>query len=102
MIDETDILGISAISCWEVALLSKRRRVDLHGDIREWLDDLFIVPGLEIVPLTPDITVRAAEYHKLLRDPADCLITATAAVHDAPLVTKDQRIRDSGLVETIW
>jgi predicted nucleic acid-binding protein len=34
--------------------------------------------------------------------PVDCLIAATALTHNAPLVTKDDRIRNSGVVETIW
>ena len=48
------------------------------------------------------LAVRAAELRDSLRDPADCMIAATAIVHRAPLVTKDDRIRASGLVETIW
>jgi predicted nucleic acid-binding protein len=46
--------------------------------------------------------MRAAELHDALRDPIDCLIAATALANDAPLVTKDDRIRKSGVVETIW
>jgi PIN domain nuclease of toxin-antitoxin system len=37
-----------------------------------------------------------------LRDPWDRLITATTKSLDLPLVTRDEKIRDSGLVETIW
>jgi PIN domain nuclease of toxin-antitoxin system len=35
-------------------------------------------------------------------DPADRLIVATALTRDALLVTKDQAIRESGLVQTVW
>jgi PIN domain nuclease of toxin-antitoxin system len=54
------------------------------------------------VPVTLDIAVRAAELHDILRDPIDCLIAATALIYDAPLVTKDDRIRKSGVVATMW
>ena len=60
------------------------------------------ITGLRVFPITIEIGVRAAELHDLLRDPIDCLIAATALVHDAPLVTKDDRIRKSGVVDTIW
>jgi predicted nucleic acid-binding protein len=55
-----------------------------------------------VLPVTLDIAVRAAEFQETLRDPIDCLIAATALINDAPLVTKDDRIRRSGVVATIW
>jgi PIN domain nuclease of toxin-antitoxin system len=55
-----------------------------------------------ILPITIETAVRAAELHDMLRDPIDCLIAVTALAHNAPLVTKDDRIRQSGVVETIW
>jgi PIN domain nuclease of toxin-antitoxin system len=35
-------------------------------------------------------------------DPADCLIAATARVHDLTLITSDTAIRKSGAVRTLW
>jgi PIN domain nuclease of toxin-antitoxin system len=35
-------------------------------------------------------------------DPADRLIVATALTHGAALVTKDERIREAGVVRTLW
>jgi len=60
------------------------------------------VHSLAAVPVTLDVAIRASELHDILRDPIDCLIAATALTHDAPLVTKDDRIRRSGVVATIW
>jgi PIN domain nuclease of toxin-antitoxin system len=37
-----------------------------------------------------------------LRDPVDLIIMATAVHHGVPLITKDNRIRAAGVVETIW
>ena len=37
-----------------------------------------------------------------LTDPYDRLIVGTALRLDMPLITRDQQIVDSGLVETIW
>ena len=57
--------------------------------------------SLEAEPITLDI---AAVFRQIPRDalgdPWDRCITATATA--LPLVTRDQRITDSGLVGTIW
>jgi PIN domain nuclease of toxin-antitoxin system len=37
-----------------------------------------------------------------LTDPWDRFIVATAQTLNSPLVTRDERIRASGLVQTIW
>jgi PIN domain nuclease of toxin-antitoxin system len=39
---------------------------------------------------------------RVLADSRDRFIVATAKVLEVPLITKDQAIRDSGLVPAIW
>jgi PIN domain nuclease of toxin-antitoxin system len=48
------------------------------------------------------IVVDTHTIPDVIRDPADRLIVATALDRRIPLVTKDERIRGSGLVATIW
>ncbi len=79
-----------------------RRRVALHREPGAWLREIVEARNVSILPVTLDIGVRAAELHETLRDPIDCLIAATALAHNAALITKDDRIRTSGVVETIW
>lgn len=55
-----------------------------------------------LIPLTIEIASMAASLPDPIRDPADRLIVATALLQGVPLVTKDDRIRRSGVVETIW
>jgi len=99
---KADVVTFSAVSMWEVGILVRRGRIDLHLDTDEWLREVIEVHSLAAMPVTLDVAGRATELHEMLRDPIDCLIAATALVHDAPLVTKDVRIRRSGVVETIW
>lgn len=97
-----DVVAIAAISCWEVALLSRRQRIVLDQRPDDWLHGVVQTQNLLVLPLTIEIGVRAAELHDILRDPIDCLIAATALAYRVPLITKDDRIRKSGVVPTIW
>ncbi|HYU31411.1 MAG TPA: type II toxin-antitoxin system VapC family toxin [Thermoanaerobaculia bacterium] len=68
-------LGVSIISCWEVAKLVEYRRLDLPGPIEEWLEQALQYPGIRLLHLTPRIVVESTQlpgnFH---RDPADQLI----------------------------
>lgn len=97
----SEIVGISAITAWEVAILHRRNRVEIDDPL-SWIRDLEKTRGLRVLPITTEVGLRAAELHEILRDPMDCLIAATALTHGAPLVTKDERIQRSGVVATIW
>ncbi len=101
-IANADFVAASAITAWETAILRHRRRIEIDRDVLPWLSDLTATRGLRILPITIEIGVLAAELHDILRDPVDCIIAATALTHNVPLVTKDDRIRKSSVVETIW
>ena len=59
--------------------------------------------SLEAEPITLDVTAAFRRIPRdALGDPWDRFITATAMALGLPLVTRDRRIRESGLVETIW
>lgn len=91
--NETDGLGISAISCWEIAKLVEYGRLKLPVPVGEWLDQALAYPGMRLLGLTPQIAVDSTQlpgtFH---RDPADQIIVATARVYDCPLVTIDGNI----------
>jgi PIN domain nuclease of toxin-antitoxin system len=101
-IDSAEVIGFAGISCWEVGMLAGRRRVLLDREPAAWLHGIVESRNISILPITIEIGVRAAELHEILRDPIDCLIAATALANKASLITKDDRIRTSGVVETIW
>ena len=53
--------------------------------------------------MTPEITALGVRLPKAyLKDPSDRLIASTAIVEGMPLVTADQQIRKSKVVQTIW
>jgi PIN domain nuclease of toxin-antitoxin system len=41
-IQETDMIGIPAISCWEVAMLVSKSRIGLSMDVEIWLDSILL------------------------------------------------------------
>lgn len=94
-------LGVSVISCWEVAKLVELGRLALPVELREWLAQALRYPGIQLFDLTVDIVVEATklpgEFH---RDPVDQLLVATARTHKIPLATADRKILDYEHVET--
>ncbi|MBW4578587.1 MAG: type II toxin-antitoxin system VapC family toxin [Tildeniella nuda ZEHNDER 1965/U140] len=98
---ESQGLGISAISCWEVAKLVEYGRLTLPSSVDEWLNEALSYPGVNFLELTPKICIEATQlpgsFH---RDPADQIIVATARVHNCPIVTVDRKIREYSYVDS--
>jgi PIN domain nuclease of toxin-antitoxin system len=96
-------LAISAISCWEVGVLVERGRLRLRGATRGAIREALGIDRLRVVPVSESIAIEAgllgAGFHG---DPADRIIVATARDLEAVLVTKDERIRSSKVVATLW
>jgi PIN domain nuclease of toxin-antitoxin system len=95
-------VGIAAISCWEVAMLVEKARLDLDRDVLVWVQQALAQPRCTLLPLTAEVAVAAARLGSEGSDPADRLIAATAISQRAALVTKDQRLRRSKHLQTIW
>jgi PIN domain nuclease of toxin-antitoxin system len=102
-LDHESALAISAISCWEAAMLIEHGRLRLAPDARSGIREATSIPKLRLIGINESIAIEAgllgAGFHG---DPADRLIVATALMLHVPLVTKDDRIRSSGLIETLW
>jgi PIN domain nuclease of toxin-antitoxin system len=98
-----DDLVISAISCWEAAMLVERGRLTLAPDARSGIRRATTVPNFRVMDVTEAIATDAgllgATFHG---DAADRIVVATALHLKVPLVTKDERIRSSRRVETLW
>ena len=95
-------LGISVISCWEVAKLVEYERLELSCPLEEWMEQAVAYPGMQLLELTPQIAIESTKlpgsFH---RDPADQIIVATARVYDISLLTVDSRILQYPHVRTL-
>ena len=95
-------IGVSIISCWEVAKLVEYGRLKLPQDVAEWLGVALGYPGVQLLELTPAIVVESTRlpqpFHK---DPADQMIVATGRIHDYPIATADDKILNYTHVRTV-
>ena len=94
-------LAISAITLWELASLLARGRIQAYGTVDSSVR--LLVEGVTVKAITPEIAALATQFpDEYSRDPADRLIGATARAEGVALVTRDENIRRSALLRTIW
>lgn len=99
---EAEGLGISVISCWEIAKLVEGGKIILPLPIGAWLTQALSYPGIRLLDLTPQIAVESTQLPGVFhRDPADQIIVATARLYNRPLVTMDQKIRAYAHVQLV-
>ena len=95
--------AIASISIWEFAMMASRGRIQLSISPKKWIDYAVNKTGLQVLELNGKIAVESCNlpgnFHK---DPADRIIVATARIHEATLITKDQKMIDYTEVNTIW
>ena len=100
-LDQAETLVFPAILFWEVALLVRKRRLELPRSPAAWLRELRSISRAKVVSLSAALALRADQL-EMHADPADRFIVATALQSGVPLVTKDAAIRSAKLVRTIW
>ena len=94
-------LGISIISCWEVAKLVEKNRLVLSIPVEEWLQLALAYPGVRLLDLTVPIIVQSTQLTSFHNDPADQIIVATVKVYDCLLLTADGKILNYPEVKTL-
>lgn len=93
-------LGLSAISMWEIAMLSSRKRISIPGSLLNWLHTATAHPRFVILPLTPEVAAQS-ESLSMHGDPADRIITATAIEHGCRLATVDEKLLSLPQLQTV-
>lgn len=93
------LIIVPAMVLAEVMYIAKKGRVQLS--FAETLEKIENYENFEISPLNADI-LRVADNLVIDMEMHDKLIVATTLYFDATLITKDQQIKDSKIVQTIW
>lgn len=86
-IETADRVAVSVTSCWEIAQLVKRKRIDLPMSAEKWVELASI--DLEILPITKEIALLSEELENHHKDPADRFIIATSIIYQMPVVSLD-------------
>jgi PIN domain nuclease of toxin-antitoxin system len=89
---------LSPISVWEAAVLQRKGRLAISGNIGAWFERS--VSGFLEATLTHDMALMA-ERLPLHGDPADRFLAATAKVLNLTLVTADERLLGLGDIATL-
>jgi PIN domain nuclease of toxin-antitoxin system len=96
-----DGLAVSAITAYEVAWQIASGRIQGYGTVETSV--LRFLEGVTVRPITPEIAALATQFpDDYPRDPADRLIGATARAEGLTLITRDERMRRSPLLKTVW
>jgi PIN domain nuclease of toxin-antitoxin system len=90
-IESAPRVGVSPVSCFELALAHRRGRLELPLPVQEWFSLALTGSDVALLPLTPTIAARAVELPEMHRDPFDRIIIATALEMDARLASVDGR-----------
>jgi PIN domain nuclease of toxin-antitoxin system len=94
-------LAIADITLWELATLLSRGRIQAYGTVEASVR--LFTDGIIVKPITPEIAAISAQFPAgFAQDPADRLIAATAKSEGLALITKNEKLRISPLLQTIW
>jgi PIN domain nuclease of toxin-antitoxin system len=84
---------VSVISIWEIALLVKKGRLDLPFGVERWVERALELPGIQLLPFTPEIAIASVQLSDTLnKDPSDRILVATARIGGLTLMTRDKAI----------
>ena len=102
-IEDADRLLVSAITPWEIAIKAAKGKLELDRPTRDWMRMALSHWKVELLPLDPEVSIRSVEVRELLnRDPADCIIVATALHYGVPIITRDATMARFPLIRAIW
>lgn len=88
-IENADKVVVSPVSCFEIALANQRGRLTLPCNAGDWLRDALTPAGVELLPMTAEISARAVLLSPIHKDPFDRIIIASALEHNAQLASID-------------
>lgn len=87
------IVYVPAISVWELALLTTRKRLEINIPLRLWVAEALDKPGINMLPLTTEIAIESVTLPEPMhKDPVDRMIVASARVERLTLITCDKPI----------
>jgi PIN domain nuclease of toxin-antitoxin system len=91
--DPRNELWLSPLSIWELVLLVGKKRLELHHDLDQWVQQSMRELDLQEAPFTSAVAHELRFTLLGYRDPGDRFLVATARAYDLTLVTADLRLQ---------
>jgi PIN domain nuclease of toxin-antitoxin system len=103
VIDQEMDFIICDISFWEIAMLVQKGRIESIYPVDEMINSILKSRNYMVKSITPAIAKIYIDLEdEINKDPADRLIFATALAEKTSLITADNNLHKSSLIETIW
>jgi len=93
LIETTDLLAVSSISCWEIVMLERFNRIELPLPVNEWLQEALNGSEINALPINENIATLAGQLPYHHKDPADRFIIATAIINKIKLISLDSSFK---------
>ncbi|MEZ7819425.1 MAG: type II toxin-antitoxin system VapC family toxin [Pseudomonadales bacterium] len=101
--DESNTLIVSDISIWEIAMLIHKERIKIATTATNFVNLYLQTRNISVIPISPEIADLSVNLELgTNKDPADRIIAATSITQNAQLVTADQNLIASKIVDTLW
>ncbi|MCP5062184.1 MAG: type II toxin-antitoxin system VapC family toxin [Ignavibacteriae bacterium] len=101
--NNSDGIIMSEISLWEIAMLIKKKRINIDISYLEFISLIKATNNIILKGITPEIAELSTKLDSTINaDPADRIICATAITNNATLITKDNNLLKSNIVKTLW
>jgi PIN domain nuclease of toxin-antitoxin system len=101
--DEFNALIISDITIWEIAMLVNKERIKIDTTASNFINLYLQTRNISVVQISPEIAELSVNFGpEINKDPADRIISATSIIKNAQLITADQNLISSEMVDTLW
>ena len=101
--DESNALIISDISIWEISMLIKKKRIEVDTTAANFINLFLQSRSVSVQAISPEIAELSVNFGSdINNDPADRIIAATSIILNTQLVTADQNLIDSQMINTVW
>ncbi len=89
MIETTQEVAVSCVSCYEIALAYHKGKIELPCPPNEWFKASLESVDIQLLPLTANIANIAVNLSSIHKDPFDRIIIATTLEYQAQLASID-------------
>lgn len=101
--DEFNALIVSDITIWEIAMLVHKQRIKIDTTPSNFVNLYLQTRSISVIQISPEIAELSVNFGpEIGKDPADRIISATSIIQNAQLVTADQNLISSEIVDTLW